>query len=165
MITDFNITKDSEAVERLCENLETEIMVPLNEQAMKLLITLATSNSEKIAEIYAGVNKETPMVKILEDRIGTMGRSIEKDALIFIGLNCQTVGEAVMYAYIISYKMKKMKIENPLGLRTLCEKVFPTGAFSKNSLEKFWDSQKVKSQNRGSDNLLDYAEASKSLCK
>jgi inosine-uridine nucleoside N-ribohydrolase len=58
MITDFNITKDPEAVERLCENLETEIMMPLNEQGMKLLITIATSNPEKIAEIYTGVKEK-----------------------------------------------------------------------------------------------------------
>jgi hypothetical protein len=58
--------------------------------------------------------------------------------------------------------MKRREIGQKLDLETLCTAIFPMGMFTRESLGRIWDSQKVKGKS-GSDNLLDYLEASKSL--
>jgi hypothetical protein len=71
-----------------------------------------------------------------------------------------------MYANYIAYKMKVNNLET-LNIDDLCSLVFPFGFFTDETLEEFWDIQKVRvpSGERGSDNLLDYHEASLSISK
>jgi hypothetical protein len=160
---DYTLTQDPEAVEKhFCQKMATENPVPLSEEITKLLFTLFMAESQDIEKFYQEAVKQTPMIRILEDRVSLTGRALEKDAALFTGLCCQTPGEAVMYAYFISYQMKNAGMGKNLDLRALCENVFPMGMLSRDALERVWDSQKVK-RTSGSDNLLDYQEASKSL--
>ena len=128
------------------------------------LITLVT-RKDSIDEIYDEVKKKTALIAILEDRLGTMNRELDKGAALFIGLSCETPGDSVMYAYYLAHKMKQKGIGKILELEKLCIDIFPNGLFEKESLNEIWDKQKVSGGEgfSGSDNLLDYRKASESL--
>lgn len=163
---DHSMTEDSNSVEILfCQELEkTGKINPLGEEMMKILITLVT-RKDSIDEIYNDVKKKTALIAILEDRLGTMNRELDKGAALFIGLSCETPGDSVMYAYYLAHKMKQKGIGKILELEKLCMDIFPNGLFEKESLDEIWDKQKVSRGEgfSGSDNLLDYRKASESL--
>ena len=163
---DHSMTEDSNSVEILfCQELEkTGKINPLGEEMMKILITLVT-RKDSIDEIYDEVKKKTALIAILEDRLGTMNRELDKGAALFIGLSCETPGDSVMYAYYLAHKMKQKGIGKILELEKLCIDIFPNGLFEKESLNEIWDKQKVSIGEgfSGSDNLLDYRKASESL--
>jgi hypothetical protein len=163
---DHSMTEDSNSVEILfCQELEkTGKINPLGEEMMKILITLVT-RKDSIDEIYNDVKKKTALIAILEDRLGTMNRELDKGAALFIGLSCETPGDSVMYAYYLAHKMKQNGIGKILELEKLCMDIFPNGLFEKESLDEIWDKQKVSRGEgvSGSDNLLDYRKASESL--
>jgi hypothetical protein len=163
---DHSMTEDSNSVEILfCQELEkTGKINPLGEEMMKILITLVT-RKDLIDEIYDELKKRTALVAILEDRLSTMNRELDKGAALFVGLACETPGDSVMYAYYLAHKMKQRNLGKTLDLETICMEIFPNGLFSKESLDEIWDKQKVSRGEgvSGSDNLLDYRKASESL--
>jgi hypothetical protein len=162
MALEFETTKDPNAVENIfCTEMSKGVIEPLSEDMMKILITLMM-NRESIDEMHREISSKSMLLNILEDRIKLMNREIDKGASIFVSLGCETPGEVVMYSYYISYMMKEKGIGQKIDLETLCTDVFPLGMFKRESLNKIWDLQKVKRES-GSDNLLDYLEASKSL--
>jgi len=161
MALEFETTEDPNAVESIfCEKMGSGKIEQLSEDMSRVLIALITSDS--IDEIYKDVASKSIHLKILEDRLKSMGKEIGKAAAVFVSLACETPGEAVMYSYYISYKMKQLELGNSIDLKTLCTDIFPRGLFTRETLNEVWDLQKVKRE-RGSDNLLDYFGASKSL--
>jgi hypothetical protein len=162
MALEFETTKDPNAVENIfCAEMSKGVIEPLSEDMMKILITLIT-NKPSLDEMHREISSQSMLLNILEDRIKSMNKEIDKGASIFVSLACETPGEVVMYSYYISYMMKRREIGQKLDLETLCTAIFPMGMFTRESLGRIWDSQKVKGKS-GSDNLLDYLEASKSL--
>lgn len=161
MALDFETTEDPNAVESIfCEKMGSGKIEPLSEDMTKILVTLIMS--DLIDEIHKDVASKTIHLKILEDRLKSMGKDIGKAAAVFVSLACETPGEAVMYSYYISYKMKQLGLGNSIDLDILCTDIFPRGLFTRETLDEVWDLQKVK-RKTGSDNLLDYFSASKSL--
>jgi hypothetical protein len=161
---EFSKTDQENSVEELfCGELErTGKINPLDKDMMKLLVTLVT-NKSAIDEIYEDARKMSFLIPILEDRLKTMNRELDKASAIFIGLACQTPGDSVMYSYYIAYQMKKKGIGKKLTLEEICMSIFPNGLFDSESMDEVWDKQKVNRDGSGSDNLLDYRKASESL--
>jgi hypothetical protein len=163
MRLDQSTTEDPSSIETIfCEGLKKEKTIPLSEEQMKMLLSLLVMDEEESQKLYDELTKEFFMIKIFEDRLKATGRELNKAGLAFVSLCCTTPGEAVMYAYYIASQMKRKELGQKIDLQTLCMEIFPFGIFSRESLEKAWDGQKIERES-GSDNLLDYAKASESL--
>jgi hypothetical protein len=122
------------------------------------------TNDSSIDEMYDEIYKASYLVKILVDRAEYVGLKIDKKTSIMLGILCKSPGQAVMYVYYLMYKAKNLKKEE-ITFDTLCQDIFPLGFFTEETLNYYWDEQKVKKDpsRSGSDNLLDYSEAAKSL--
>jgi len=163
MALEKSTTEDPNSIETIfCEGLKKEVKIPLTDEQMKMLLNLIVMDEKDAQKLYDELCKSFYLTKILEDRLKSTGRELDKAALAFVSLCCTTPGEAVMYAYYIASQMKSKGLAQKIDLQTLCMEIFPIGIFSKESLEKAWDAQKVERE-RGSDNLLDYSKASESL--
>jgi hypothetical protein len=83
-------------------------------------------------------------------------------AIVFISAIAKSAGTAVMYLTYLQYKCKKSN-RTELTLDYLCE-LFPIGFIPESELKAIWDKQKVMTKSMGgSDNLLDYQSAMKSI--
>ncbi len=88
---------------------------------------------------------------------------ISLSAFIAIALHLESAGDAVMYAYYLSYKLPKNSF---VGIQEIVDVLFPWDFFSKEQLNAIWDEQKVRSDDDldectccgAHDNLLDYIE-------
>jgi len=162
MALDFVTTEDPNSVENIfCKLMEKSKVQPMDEHMTKILISMIL-DSQLADQIHKEASSKSINISILEDRLRSMGKEIDKGAAIMVWLACETPGQAVMYSYYISYMMKQRQLGKAIDLQTLCSEVFPLGFFTQESLQSLWDEQKVKRE-RGSDNLLDYTQASKSL--
>lgn len=155
--------QDPNAVEELfCKPLEENGEIEeLKSNFQENLIFIALYEDSQIDVLYENIEKEFWQIPILKERISRMNIGIDKRALITMAFICNTPGKSVMYAYYLAYKAKKLGITE-ITYDVMLSKIFPSGFFSEKTLEKYWDKQKVRSEG-GSDNLLDYDEASKSL--
>lgn len=88
---------------------------------------------------------------------------ISLGAFIAIAQHLESAGDAVMYAFYLSYKLPK---DSFVGIEEIAGALFPWGFFSKEQLKAIWDEQKVRSNDGldgchcygAPDNLLDYTE-------
>lgn len=162
MALEFQTTEDPNSVEEIfCKQLQKGKIESLNEDMGKLLVMLLSS-PEMIDPIHKDLSSKSMNLPILENRMKSMGKEMDKGSAIFVSLACETPGEAVMYSYYISYMMKQRELGKTITMDSMFTHIFTFGMFDRDSLEKAWDIQKVK-RKYGSDNLLDYPEASKSL--
>lgn len=160
-------TKNPEAVEQFfCKPFGMLKRYPMSdanaEMLMKLL--LAKGHIKKLTDIP---DEGKPFIyQMLEKRIQhCFTFKVEDPRLIlFLAMITETPGTAVMYLAFIQYWCKQTGVQM-LDLETFCERIFPMGFPSEDDLHKLWDEQKVKREkgNGGSDNLLDYATAYKSI--
>jgi hypothetical protein len=86
---------------------------------------------------------------------------LDERTLLFLCCICKSAGVSVMYIWYLQYKSKKRNIKE-ISLESFCE-IFPVGFPSEDDLHRMWDNQKVLVKGMGSDNLLDYPYAGKSL--
>lgn len=109
--------------------------------------------------------KEKPgMMQLIEKRIkGCLTiEVIDVRLIVFLAYLCETPGKAVMYLAYLQYRCKLKGIKHPT-LEQFGE-MMPWGFPSNEDLKKVWDAQKVtRSGAQGSDNLLDYQTAYKSI--
>ena len=76
---------------------------------------------------------------------------------------CGNIGKLMMYCVYIQYKLKELN-ERELTFRIFNENIFPFGYPTDNDLDNLWESCKIdKEGNSGSDNLIDYQSAMKSI--
>lgn len=164
---DYEVTKIDDSVENIfCKPLDEEGKTnPLNDSQMQIVFLSLTLKEEEMNGLYAEIEKNHLPISILKNRLESLNCSSDKGSLVTTALFCDTPGEAVMYANYIAYKVKKLGLES-FSINNLCTDIFPFGSFTKETLNNYWDKQKVRTGvNRGSDNLLDYPTASASISK
>jgi hypothetical protein len=164
---DYEVTELPDGIEKIfCEPLDQGgERVELDEIQIQIITLAMVSSKEKTDYMYEKLKSEHYLSLILEDRLKSINCKTDNGVKILITYSCKSPGEIVMYTYYLAYKMKKLGIEF-LDMETMCLKIFPKGFFSSETLEKYWDNQKVNTRgNRGSDNLLDYRKAAESIMK
>lgn len=148
-----------------------------NDQAeMFLKLSLLENNLNQLGKenFMAELTSESEgnfMCKLINSRVkACCTYTLHPCALAFLSTICDRPGTAIEYIYYIQYIVGKVKphlktVEitmNHIGMD-----IFPMGVFSESQLRELWDDQKLifddPNDRRGSDNLLDYAVALKSL--
>lgn len=161
-------TENPEAIEVLfCKPLdELGKRQPMNEQQMKIVYLCLTLPEEEMTSLYNEIKKHHVILSIMEDRLKALNCPHDMGSLAIIALVCDTPGEAVMYSNYLAYKAKDLNLDE-ITVKDLCDKIIPFGAFTKDTLNEYWDKQKVEIDGsvRGSDNLLDYIGAAVSITK
>lgn len=157
----YDKTKEENSVEILFASKFEELKRhPMPDEVAKILITLSLAS---IPEDDKEANEQF-LCKIIEKRFKALGYSMDIKARIFLAYMANSPGMAVMYCHYLAYYCKKNNVSS-LTFIDLCMDVFPFGFPSEEDLHKLWDEQKVdRNQDQpGTDNLLDYFHASKSI--
>lgn len=87
--------------------------------------------------------------------------TISVAAAMFISTLIDNPGVSTIYANYIQYKAFKNGLKK-VGIQDIAM-MMPFGVFSKATLTQAWDLQKYRGDHPGSDNMLDYYEAQKSI--
>jgi hypothetical protein len=163
---DYSVTNQENSVEiYFCKPLDEKGKKgSMNDEESRIMITLLMTDDPSIDKMYDEIYNASHLVKILVSRAEYAGLKIDKRTAIMLGILCKSPGQAVMYVYYLMYKAKTLK-KKEITFDTLCKDIFPFGFFTEDTLNYYWDEQKVKKDPSkiGTDNLLDYSEASKSL--
>jgi hypothetical protein len=163
---DYSVTKLPDSVEvYFCEPLDKNgKKESMDNDLSRLFITLCMVKDPEVDEMYNQLHEAFPLVKIISSRAEFSGLKIDKKTTILLSCICSSPGQAVMYIYYLLYKSKKLGLKE-LSFNHVSMEIFPFGFFTEETLNRYWDLQKVNRDlgSRGSDNLLDYPEASKSL--
>ena len=160
-------TKEANAVEKIfCRPMDMVKRVPMTDLQGELMISVLLSEDPMLDEIFQSVIAAGGWyVKAFKPRIEALGYTVDKATEVFVGLGLiKSVGEAVMYSYYLAYKAKESGVTHIRFNQEMCEQWFPMGFPDGQELGKIWKFQKVHGEGRtGSDNLLDYPEASESI--
>jgi len=157
----YDKTKEENSVEVLfASKFESLKRHPMTDEVAKILITLSLA---PIPEDDKEANEQF-LCKIIEQRFKALGYTMDIKGRIFLAYMTNSPGMAVMYCHYLAYYCKKNHILS-LTFTDLCMDVFPFGFPSEEDLHKLWDEQKVhrEQDQPGTDNLLDYFGASKSI--
>lgn len=135
---------------RTMDDFETEMLLML-------------LDSKPVALDKIAVKDKQPLYDIIEKRIKYVYTFKVVDARVILFLACVTkrAGISVMYLAYLQYICKKQNIRE-LSFDKLTMDIFPDGFPKEEALKYVWDKQKVK-RDSGSDNLLDYQSAMKSI--
>jgi|688.fasta_scaffold05151_34 hypothetical protein len=157
---DFNVTEQDNSIEELfAKEFEKTEKYPMDDFTTEMLVKLTLSKNTS----YAIPEGEKPFLyKLMEKRIEVLHDfELDERTLLFLCCICKSAGVSVMYIWYLQYKSKKRNIKE-ISLESFCE-IFPVGFPSEDDLHRMWDNQKVLVKGMGSDNLLDYPYAGKSL--
>jgi hypothetical protein len=157
---DFNVTEQDNSIEELfAKEFEKTEKYPMDDFTTEMLVKLTLSKNTS----YAIPEGEKPFLyKLMEKRIEVLHDfELDERTLLFLCCICKSAGVSVMYIWYLQYKSKKRNIKE-ISLESFCE-IFPVGFPSEDDLHRMWDNQKVFVKGMGSDNLLDYPYAGKSL--
>jgi len=164
---DHSVTQEANALEtHMCERLNKTSLVPMSKDLSLALIQLLLTKEEGTKKMHEELLKTSWEYKALFERAkSSLTVEFEPSGLIMTFFTsvytAPAIGSAIMYIYYIQYVCKQGGIKK-FTAQTFCETVFPMGVFRKEDLDEVWDACKV-SRNGGSDNLIDYPEASKSI--
>jgi len=156
----FDVTTQPNSIEELfAKEFEKTQKQPMDYFTSEILVKLSLSKDMS----YAITEEEKPFLyKLMEKRIEVIHDfELDERTLVFLCCICKSAGISVMYCWYLQYESKKRNIRH-ISLETFCE-IFPMGFPSEDDLSRLWDAQKVHSERMGSDNLLDYPQAGKSL--
>lgn len=154
-----------------CKEFEKMKSLPLSVENFGFLYTLGTLNQEQLQNLRNIPEAEKPfIIKLIEKRVEVcFDYTIELDPRVkfIVATLGESPGKAVMLLTYIQYKCFKLKIKD-LTYEDLMMKIFPIGVPSDEDLNKLWNMQKIDNSIRiglipGSDNLLDYPDALKSI--
>ena len=162
-VLNFNKT----IIEGTMKHLAKTNIRPLTDDEAKLTIMLSTSCHEESSDIIFDtlVKKGAWILQAIEKRAeACLDVEIDKGALVFVYGVADRIGIAIMYIYYMQWWAKKNGVKK-IDFRVVAERIFPLGVFTEESLRKAWDSQKriMEPGETGSDNRIDYAEASQSI--
>lgn len=163
---DYSVTSQENSVEiYFCKPLDEKgDKRQLTEDESRIFMILMMISDDEVSKMYEEIQKASFISKIITSRAEYAGLKMDKKTAIMLSIICQTPGEAVMYVYYLLYKAKQLGVKE-IDFETLGKSIFPWGFFSEETLNLFWDEQKIKKKNTdpGTDNLLDYSNASSSL--
>lgn len=160
---DYEVTKGANSIEYIfCKPFSELKRHPMDKETMELLIHLMLIKDEiKIPE-----EKKPFILKVIEGSLQSRFTFKINDMKLklFLSHITRSPGCAIMYLTYLQYRCKIQSVIE-INLETFCEKIFGDGLPNDEDLHKLWESQKVKRSktDHGSDNLLDYQSAFKSL--
>ena len=157
---DISVTEQENSIEELfAKEFEKTKKEPMDDFVSEMLVKLILSKNMS----YSIPEGEKPFLyKLMEKRISVIHDfELDERTLVFLCCICKSAGVCVMYVWYLQYESKKRNMKQ-ISLEDFCE-IFPMGFPSEDDLHRLWDSQKVLTKGMGSDNLLDYPQAGKSL--
>lgn len=157
---DISVTEQENSIEELfAKEFEKTKKEPMDDFVSEMLVKLILSKNMS----YSIPEGEKPFLyKLMEKRISVIHDfELDERTLVFLCCICKSAGVCVMYVWYLQYESKKRNMKQ-ISLENFCE-IFPMGFPSEDDLHRLWDSQKVSRKEMGSDNLLDYTQAGKSL--
>lgn len=147
--------------ENVCFKIRQSAKFAMDKETTGILMTLLLAKSK-----FEIPEKEKPFLySLIEKRINGCFDFVVNDnrLLLFLTHVSKTPGSAIMILWYLQWWCFSRDCRE-LTLNEFCERIFPHGFPSQNDLHSIWDGQKVDiSNNRGSDNLVDYASAGKSV--
>ncbi len=132
---------------------------------------LLLASSKNTFSNWPLLEKEKPFLyKVIEQRVQACFTFKITDCrlIMWLCMISKSPGTAVMYLAYLQYWCKKNNVKE-IDIDIFCEKVLPSGYPSEEDLQEIWDAQKViRTKTKGdifpgSDNLLDYQQAYKSI--
>lgn len=164
----YEKTKEENAVEiHFCEPLSKCKPEQMDDDMVEYFATFAISREENVDVEKA--RKTIWQFEAFEKRISLLNFTVDNRVKIFIVMQTNgVIGKLVMYAYYMLYLCKQNNIKH-VSWEDFAIKFFPDGFYSDADLSKAWDGQKITKisadgkSNLGSDNLLDYPIAAKSI--
>lgn len=157
-------TKQPDAIEiHFCKPFDELKRHPMDSETFNMLAQLLL-----IPKDGTFPNEDKPfLVQVIEKRIpGCFTFTTNDERLIlFLAFLTETPGSAVMYLTYLQYWCKQKNVKE-IDLDIFCKRIFPIGFPSRQELSSLWDKTKVgrdEEGSRGSDNLIDYQSAMKSI--
>lgn len=162
MIDKKELTSENLIEEKFCKVIQTLDHYPMNEDQMKLLMSLLMASKEMPDGLQEALNEEF-LWKMLNKRLEICFDFTMCDKSKFFLMNiCKSAGNVVMYLTYLQWWCFKKEI-NHIDLDDIfCTRIFPNGFFKESDLQNIWDNCKIKNH-KGSDNLLDYQDCMKSI--
>ena len=155
-------TKNPSAVEEyFCKPLAKFVPIPLTKNQMQMMLSVCSAKDENVAQMERDFTEIYWFYPAIEKRINAcFTYTMDAKAKMLLATWCNTIGDAVMYLTLLQFKCKQR------GLKALnydaLALMFGDGIIDRDFMHKCWDAQKVERES-GSDNLIDYATAGKSL--
>lgn len=162
MLKQETINQEDAVEQYFCKPFDVAKRYPLTEENSAFLLELLFKSPA-----YSIPDKEKPfLVQVIEKRLQYSFSFKINDArlILFIAIITRTPGTAIMYLVYLQYWCKKNE-RKEIDLKLFCESIFPWGFPNESDLSKIWDKQKIQREKdyKGSDNLLDYQSAMKSI--
>jgi len=161
----YDYTTDESAVEILfCEPFKNLRQNELDDDLFNILLTL--NSSPKVEFSTVPEKEKLPLFKLIENSLNLRFTFKIRDfrLIIMIAAVSKSAGTAIMYLTYLQYFCKTHNLKE-LDFETFCREIFPLGFPDDKELSKLWTNQKVNSPSGsfGSDNLIDYQSAMKSI--
>lgn len=164
-------TKDikSDSLENiLLVNMDKGKNSSMSKDMVGLMISLQCVTDEDLEDMIGDIKQEAWMYAAVEQR-AKASLTVKLDPRILVYLtyhNNGIMGKIIMYLYYLQYWAKKNNVKYLEFTKHFCMGIFPMGFHSEEYLSEIWEGQKVDLSDdltRGSDNLIDYAKAAKSI--
>ena len=157
---DISVIEQPNSIEELfAKEFEKTNKQPMDDFTTEMLVKLSLSKSSP----YKLPEEEKPFLyKLMEKRISVVHDfELDDRTLLFLCCICKSADVCVMYIWYLQYESKKRNMKQ-ISFEDFCL-IFPVGFPSEEDLSLLWVKQKVYTKGLGSDNLLDYPQAGKSL--
>lgn len=147
--------------EHFCKPLNEFKPTQLNDDQVKLMLVIAATTPMNLPTLEKEFIEVYWFYPAIEKRIeNCFTYTMDTKAKMLLATWCKTIGDMVIYLTLLQYKCKQR------GLRDVkfddLALMFGDGIIDRGYMEEIWEKQKVD-RDGGSDNLIDYAPAGKSL--
>jgi hypothetical protein len=165
----YESTKQEDAVEKyFCEPLSKKETEEMSKDLTDFFMTFATSTEENVDVEKA--RKTVWQFQALEKRMSLLLNftADNRVKLFILVLTDGSIGKIIMYLYYMQHLCKKNNVKH-ITWEIFGMQFFPYGFFSDEDLHSVWEGQKVSRTSAdgkiqaGTDNLLDYQTAAKSI--
>lgn len=168
---------DHESVARIMQEMHIAFdkeNVPMSDEQTRWSIQIMMASATQVNRMYNNLYHQHYLFAGFFERCNrAFSIKYEKRLLVWLAVMYINfgIGDIILIAYYVQWrayllKEKYVTFKNELEqsgeltLSMVCEKIFPLGIFTKDTVHEFWDKQKVISR---PDNLIDYPKASMSF--